>query len=101
METSPFHMFQLCYVWLHAMWLFSSVWSISKGAQHDCQWRALCAWGIRGGGGGGSPCRMSIIRNGNVTLLNLRNLHVAMSISRKCHVPCHYLFYPLLHVAKG
>ena len=30
----------------------------------------------------------SIIRNGNVALLNLRSPHVAMFISRKCHVPC-------------
>ena len=38
---------------------------------------------------GGSPCRMSIIRNGNVTLSTLRKRHVAMSILRKCHVTCH------------
>ena len=41
---------------------------------------------------GGSPCRMSIIRNGYVALSNLRKHHVTMSILRKCHVPCRYLF---------
>ena len=40
------------------------------------------------GGGGGSPCRMSLIRTGNVALSNLRKPHVAMSILRKCHVAC-------------
>ena len=50
-------------------------------------------------GGGGSPCRMSIIRNGNVALSILRKCHVilsilrkhhvAMWILRKCHVACH------------
>ena len=43
-------------------------------------------------GGGGSPCRMSIIRNGDVALLNLRIPHVVMLILRNCHVSCHYLF---------
>ena len=35
-----------------------------------------------GGGwmGGGSPCRMSIIRKGNFALLNLRQPHVALLI---------------------
>ena len=52
--------------------------------------------------GGGSPCHMLIIRNDNVTLSNLGNPHVAMSILRKCPVPCHYIFFnPLSHVAKG
>ena len=47
---------------------------------------------------GGPPCRMSIIRNGNVALSNLRKphvtlsilrkSHVALSILRKCYVPC-------------
>ena len=43
---------------------------------------------MRGGGGwggwmGGSPCRMSIIRNGNVALSILRKGRVALSILRK------------------
>ena len=33
--------------------------------------------------GEGSPCRMSIIRNSNVPLSNLRTPHVAMSIRPK------------------
>ena len=54
-------------------------------------------WG--GGWMGGPPCRMSIIRNGNVALSNLRKPHVALSILRKppvalsnlrkLHVACH------------
>ena len=35
------------------------------------------------GGGGGGPCRMSIIRNSNVALSNLRYPPVALSILRK------------------
>ena len=35
---------------------------------------------------GGSPCRMSIIRNGNVALSNLRNTPVAMSNLRNIPV---------------
>ena len=34
----------------------------------------------------GSPYHMSIIRNGNVALSNLRKLHVTLSILRKLHV---------------
>ena len=37
---------------------------------------------------GGSPCPMSILRNG----------HVAISISR--NAPCHYLFFLLSHVTE-
>ena len=37
-------------------------------------------------GGGGSPCRMSIIRNVNVALSILRNSFVALSILRKSTV---------------
>ena len=37
---------------------------------------------------GGSPCRMSIIRNGNVALSNLRKPCVALSILGKCCVAC-------------
>ena len=33
-----------------------------------------------------------ITRNGYVALSNLRSPYVARSFSRKCHVPCHYLF---------
>ena len=62
------------------------------------------AGGLTVGWGGGGPvdampCRMSIIRNGNialsilrkchVTLTILRKCHVAMSILRKCYVVCH------------
>ena len=36
--------------------------------------------------GGGSPCRMSIMRNGNVTLSNLRKPRVTLSIFEKCRV---------------
>ena len=41
-----------------------------------------------GGGwaGGMVPCRMSILRNGNVALSNLRKPHVAMSNLRTPHV---------------
>ena len=37
-------------------------------------------------GGGVPPCRMSIIKNGNVALSILRKRHVALSILRKLHV---------------
>ena len=41
----------------------------------------VCVWGGGGGGGagvgGGGLCRMSIIRYGNVAVLNLRKPHVA------------------------
>ena len=37
----------------------------------------------RGPGWGGSPCRMSIIRNSNVALSNLRYLPVTLSNLRK------------------
>ena len=51
-----------------------------------------------GGGGGGSPCRMSILRNGNVTLSNLRNPHVAMSVSSPLSlyfsIPCRMSLRP-------
>ena len=54
----------------------------------------------RGGGLDGVPiCRMAIIRNRNVALLNLRkapvvlsilrNAHVSLSILRKVSVACH------------
>ena len=54
---------------------------------------------VRGWGWmGGSPCRMSIIRNGNVALSilrngnvalsNLRNGNDALSILRNCNVAC-------------
>ena len=36
-------------------------------------------WGGGGGVDGGSLCRKSIIRNGNVALSNLRKRHVALS----------------------
>ena len=39
-----------------------------------------------GGWMGGSRCRMSIIRKGNVLLSNLRNSPVALSNSRNSHV---------------
>ena len=39
-----------------------------------------------GKGGGGSPCRMSIIRNGSVVLSNLRKAPVTLSILRKAPV---------------
>ena len=39
-------------------------------------------WG-GGSGWGGSPCRMSIIRNGHVALSNLRKPGVALSNLRK------------------
>ena len=35
--------------------------------------------GAGGGGGGGGVCRMSIVRNAQVTLWNLRNAHVTLS----------------------
>ena len=38
------------------------------------------SYGRGGGGGWASPCRMSIIRNGNVTLSNLRKPPVAFRI---------------------
>ena len=38
-------------------------------------------WGVDGGRG--PPCRMSIIRNGNVTLSNLRKPRVTLLILRK------------------
>ena len=41
---------------------------------------------IRCGSGSGSSCRMSIIRNGNVTLSNLRKAIVTLSNSRKAPV---------------
>ena len=41
---------------------------------------------IKGGVDGGSPCRMSIIRNGNVALSNLRKAPVTLSILRKAPV---------------
>ena len=44
-------------------------------------------WG--GGVDGGSPCHMSIIRNGNVALSNLRKAPVTLSILRKAPVACH------------
>ena len=37
---------------------------------------------------------MSMMRNGNVALSNLRYPQVALLILRKCHVPCHYIFNP-------
>ena len=49
---------------------------------------------------GGAPCRMSILRNGNVALSNLRSLHIALSIIGNFHVPCHCL-NPLSHVTKA
>ena len=59
----------------------------------------LSTFPIVGGGGvdGGSPCRMSIIRNGNVALPNLRKPHVALSNLRKPHVALSNLRKP--HVA--
>ena len=36
-------------------------------------------------GGGGSLCRMSIIRKGNVALSIVRNSHVSLSIVRNSH----------------
>ena len=41
---------------------------------------------LGGRGDGGSPCRMSIIRNGNVALSNLRKAPVTLSILRKAPV---------------
>ena len=38
---------------------------------------------------GGSPCRMSIIRNGYVTHSILRKPHVTLSNLKKPHVACH------------
>ena len=46
--------------------------------------------------GGGSPCRMPIIRNGNVALSILRKCRVALSILRKYYVACR-----MSHVAKA
>ena len=50
--------------------------------------RYVHLWGGGGGGGwmGGSRCRMSIIRNGNVALSNLRNIPVALSNLRNIPV---------------
>ena len=42
-------------------------------------------------GGGGSRFLMSILRNGNVDLSNLRNAPVTLSILGNDYVPCHYL----------
>ena len=44
---------------------------------------------------GGSPCGMSIIRNGNVALSILRKCHVTLSLLRKFKkVPCCKLLNP-------
>ena len=43
-----------------------------------------------GGVNGGPPCRMTIIRNGNVALSNLRKAPVTLSNLRKAPVACHY-----------
>ena len=40
---------------------------------------------------GGSVCHVSVLRNINISLSNLGNGHVALSNSRTCHLPCHYL----------
>ena len=48
----------------------------------------------------GSRFHMSILRNVNVALWNLRPAHVALSILRNDHVPCHYHFKPMSHVTK-
>ena len=50
-------------------------------------WCFLTVGGVGGGGMGGGPhVAMSIIRNGNVTLLNLRKAPVALSKLRKALV---------------
>ena len=50
---------------------------------------------------GGSPCRMSITRNSNVALLNLRKPHVTLSISRKLRVALSILRKPCVECREG
>ena len=48
---------------------------------------------------GGSPCRMSNIRNGNVALLILRKCRVSLLILRKYRVTLSILKSAVSHVA--
>ena len=56
-------------------------------------WPKDGAWGLSGGplmgGGVGSRFHMSILRNVNVALSNLRIDHVTLSILRNDNVACH------------
>ena len=51
--------------------------------------------------GGGSPCRMSFIRNANVTISNLRKPSVALSILKKPCVALRFYESTVSHVAKA
>ena len=61
-------------------------WTINRG--YSGLWSYQRYMNMGGGEwmGGGSPCRMSIIRNDNVALSILRKRHVTLSILRKSHV---------------